>query len=315
MRNVDSLAPFLGIQTIQTTYGVLHQKQYAKRILECAGMQNSKFVFTPISCKTDNSTRCSTDFSNPQLYRHLIGSLQYLTLTYHVIQFMVHQLSQDMHAPLNSNFDALKRLLRYIQGTTNNGIPLHRDHLNLQGFVDANWANNAQDQKSISRYYNFLGKSLIFRQVKKQSTVARSSTKSEYRALATEASEVFWLCRLLEDFHIPQLTHTIIYCDNTFAIALANNPGISNRTLFEHRSLPERPIEEFLKIYEFFAHKVIRVQLYIKSMRNYSLRTSNRLEANQNRSRHPVHSCDIQHKGGIEHFDSPPDNGICIRRE
>ncbi|XP_020696139.2 uncharacterized protein LOC110109413 [Dendrobium catenatum] len=143
MRNLDSLAHFLGIQTIHTTYRVLHQQQYAKRILERAGMQNSKSVSTPISCKTDNSTSCSTDFSNSQLYHHLIGSLQYLTLTRHVIQFMVHQLSQHMHAPLNSNFDALKRLLRYIQGTTDNGIPLYRDHLNLQGFVDADWANNA----------------------------------------------------------------------------------------------------------------------------------------------------------------------------
>ncbi|KAI0498945.1 hypothetical protein KFK09_019843 [Dendrobium nobile] len=153
MRNLGSLANFLGIQTTNTSYGVLlHQQQYAKRILERAGMQNSKPVATPISCKTEHSTSCNTEFTNPHLYRQLIGSLQYITLTRLDIQFAVHQLSQHMHAPLNSNFDDLKRLLRYIQGSTSIDIPLHRDTLTLQGYVDADWANNTHDRKSISEY-------------------------------------------------------------------------------------------------------------------------------------------------------------------
>ncbi|KAI0518782.1 hypothetical protein KFK09_006218 [Dendrobium nobile] len=126
MRNLGSLAHFLGIQTSYTSYGVLlHQEQYAKRILDRAGMQNSKPVSTPISCKPDAHTACSTEFANPQLYRQLIGSLQYLTLTRPDIQFAVHQLSQHTQNPLISNFDALKRLLRYIQGTTSTDIPMH----------------------------------------------------------------------------------------------------------------------------------------------------------------------------------------------
>ncbi|PKU76601.1 Retrovirus-related Pol polyprotein from transposon TNT 1-94 [Dendrobium catenatum] len=231
MRNLGPLANFLGIQTSHTSYGVLlHQQQYATRILERAGMHNSKPVATPLSCKTESSTNCSSEFPNPHLYRQLIGSLQYLTLTRPDIQFAVHRLSQHMHAPLNSNFDDLKRLLRYIQGSTSTGIPLYRDDLTLHGYADADWATNTQDRKSISGYCNFLGKSLISWQAKKQSTVARSSTEAEYRALASEASEVIWLRRLLEDFHIPQKSPTIIYCDNTSAIALANNPVYHART-------------------------------------------------------------------------------------
>ncbi|PKU77029.1 Retrovirus-related Pol polyprotein from transposon TNT 1-94 [Dendrobium catenatum] len=231
MRNLGPLANFLGIQTTNTSYGViLHQQQYAKRILEKAGMQNSKPVATPIACKTGNSTNTSTEFANPHFYRQLIGSLQYLTLTRPDIQFAVQQLSQHMQAPLNSNFDDLKRLLRYIQGSTSTGIPLHRDNIILHGYVDADWANNTLDRKSISGYCNFLGKSLISLQAKKQSTVARSSTEAEYRALASEASEVIWLRRLLADFHLPQTSPTTIYCDNTSAIALANNPVYHAKT-------------------------------------------------------------------------------------
>ncbi|PKU81153.1 Retrovirus-related Pol polyprotein from transposon TNT 1-94 [Dendrobium catenatum] len=231
MRNLGSLANFLGIQTSKTSYGVLlHQQQYATRILEKAGMHNSKPVATPLTCSTGNSPDCSPEFPNPHLYRQLIGSLQYLTLTRPDIQFAVHKLSQYMHAPLNSHFDDLKRLLRYLQGSTSIGIPLYKDNLTLHGYADADWANSPHDRKSVSGYCNFLGKSLISWQAKKQSTVARSSTEAEYRALASEAAEVIWIRRLLEDFHLPQLNPTTIYCDNTSAIALANNPVYHART-------------------------------------------------------------------------------------
>ncbi|KAI0511939.1 hypothetical protein KFK09_012573 [Dendrobium nobile] len=231
MRNLGPLTQFLGIQSITTPTGVLlHQQNYAKQILEKAGMQNAKPVSSPTPSKIPLQNTSHEHFTNPQLYRHLIGSLQYLTLTRPDIQFSVHSLSQHMQQPLNLHFDGLKRLLRYIHGTTDVGIPLHTDQLTLQGYPDADWASNTNDCRSISGYCNFLGKSLISWQVKKQTTVARSSTEAEYRSLATEAAEVIWLRRLLEDFHIPQTAPTIIYCDNTSAITLANNPVYHART-------------------------------------------------------------------------------------
>ncbi|XP_020685792.1 uncharacterized protein LOC110102004 [Dendrobium catenatum] len=231
MRNLGSLAHFLGIQTVHTKYGILlHQQQYAHRILAKAGMQNAKPVANPSSGKSSINSNPTNKFANPHLYCQLIGSLQYLTLTRPDIQYAVHQLSQAMHKPLNSNFHALTHLLRYIQGTTDHGLPLYRDELTLQGYSDADWANNIQDRKSISGYCNFLGKSLISWRVKKQATVARSSTEAEYRALAAEAAEVLWLRQLLEELHIPQMAPTTVYCDNTSAIALSNNPIYHART-------------------------------------------------------------------------------------
>lgn len=53
MRNLGSLAQFLGIQSVPVQNGViLHQKHYAQWILERAGMQNAKSVSSPSSCKT-----------------------------------------------------------------------------------------------------------------------------------------------------------------------------------------------------------------------------------------------------------------------
>ncbi|XP_020689594.1 uncharacterized protein LOC110104707 [Dendrobium catenatum] len=136
-------------------------------------MTTSKSVSTPIACKSSIQENSNTEFINPHLYRQLIGSLQYLTLTRPDIQFAVHQLCQHMQTPLNTHYESLKRILRYIQGTS-----------------DTDWASNTQDQKSISGYCNFLGNSFISLQVKKQNTIARSSTEAEYRALAFKASEI-----------------------------------------------------------------------------------------------------------------------------
>ncbi|XP_020700656.1 uncharacterized protein LOC110112691 [Dendrobium catenatum] len=162
MRNLGSLNQFLGIQASTTASGILlHQQTYARSILERARMSQSKPISTPVAYKTTMTATSHEPFSNPQLYRHPIGSLQYLTLTRPDIQFVVHQLCQHMQRPLNHHYDALKRLIRYINGTTHIGIQLQPQNLTLRGYVDADWASNNLDRKSISSHYNFLGNSLI----------------------------------------------------------------------------------------------------------------------------------------------------------
>ncbi|PKU63556.1 Retrovirus-related Pol polyprotein from transposon TNT 1-94 [Dendrobium catenatum] len=127
MRNLGPLSQFLGIQAIQTKTGLLlHQQQYAHNIIHRAGMDQSKPVTTPLPNRQPSQHDSTTPYDNPQLYRQLIGALQYLTITRPDIQFAVQQLCQHMQNPFITHFDSLKRLLRYIHGSSGTGIPLNR---------------------------------------------------------------------------------------------------------------------------------------------------------------------------------------------
>jgi hypothetical protein len=64
--------------------------------------------------------------SDPTAYRSLAGALQYLTFTRSDITYAVQQVCLHMHDPREPHLTALKRLLRYLRGTLDYGILLHR---------------------------------------------------------------------------------------------------------------------------------------------------------------------------------------------
>ena len=53
--------------------------------------------------------------SNPSLYRRLVGSLVYLTVTRPDISYVIHQVSQYLYAPQSTHYAAFLRILRYLK--------------------------------------------------------------------------------------------------------------------------------------------------------------------------------------------------------
>ncbi|XP_020680375.1 uncharacterized protein LOC110098020 [Dendrobium catenatum] len=243
MKHLGTVNEFLGLSIQRYTKGFfLSQQKYASQILQQANLSACNPLSNPTCTKLPNDIQ--PDCNDVNMYRSLTGSLQYLTITRPDIAFSVNQLSQHMHEPQPQHFYMLKRLLRYIKGTLDFGIPITKTNLILTSFSDVDWAGDPISRKSTTGYCSFLGDIIISWKVQKQQTVARSSTESEYRALAALTSDVIWIRRLLQEFGIPQDSPTSIFCDNTSAIALANNPVFHART--KHIEIDHRFIRDHI---------------------------------------------------------------------
>ncbi|XP_020679032.1 uncharacterized protein LOC110097127 [Dendrobium catenatum] len=232
LKQLGNVSLFLGIQVIQSKTGLfLSQQHYATKILHDAGFKDCKPAPTPVTPSSKAQLTVIPPFSDPSLYQRLAGSLQYLSITRPDIAYATNRICQHMQNPTEQDFNALKRLLRYINGTLSYGLPITIGNLDLHSYSDADWASDASDRKSISGFCTFLGPNLISWTVKKQPTVAKSSTEAEYRSLSVAASEVLWLRRLARELHLPQPSPTTtIHCDNTSAIAIAKNLVFHART-------------------------------------------------------------------------------------
>lgn len=82
----------------------------------------------------------------------------------------------------------------------------------------------------MSGYCVFLGNSLISWKTKKQKTVSKSTTESEYRSMSYTSSEVVWLEGLLSEIGIIVPNPIILYCDNVSAQHIAENPVFHEKT-------------------------------------------------------------------------------------
>jgi len=164
-------------------------------------------------------------FSDPTRFRQIVGALQYLTFTRPDICFTVNRVSQFMHAPTDSHWAAVKRILCYLKGIASYGFHITRgSSFALHGFTDADWAGSIDDRKSTGGYLVFFGQTPISWKSGKQRTVARSSTEAEYKALVDGTAEVIWLQYLLTDLQVPSVSAPTIWCDHLGATYLSANP-------------------------------------------------------------------------------------------
>ncbi|PKU63100.1 putative mitochondrial protein [Dendrobium catenatum] len=246
MKHLGKANQFLGIRikTLPDKY-FLSQSAYAFSLLKQTNLCNCNSLENPSTTKLPTQSGNDELLPDASTYRSITGALQYLTITRPDIAHAVNILSQHMHNPEQIHRYLLKRLLRYIKGTISFGLPIIKSSLTLRTFSDADWAGDPVTRKSTSGFCTFLGDNIVSWTVKKQNTVSRSSTESEYRALAAATANTIWLQRLLADFQITHDEPISVFCDNTSAIALANNPVFHART--KHIEIDQRFIRDHIQ--------------------------------------------------------------------
>lgn len=192
---------------------------------------DTRTVDTPLELNARYSPTDGTLLTDPTLYRTLVGSLIYLTITRLDITYAIHVVSQFVASLITIHWAAVLRILRYLRGTIYHSLVMPSDSsLKFCAYADANWAGDSNDRKFTTGFCIFLGGSLILGRSKKQPIVSQSSTEVEYSAIATTTNEIIWLRGLLADMRVPITTPTPLYCDNKSVIHIARNSVFHERT-------------------------------------------------------------------------------------
>jgi histone deacetylase 1/2 len=234
LKDLGNLHYFLGIEVKKVPSGLkLSQERYAAEIIQRAGMSKCKPMITPLS-SVEKLSASEGQLLGPEdvsRYRSLVGALQYLTLTRPDISFSVNKVCQFLHAPTTSHFGAVKRILRYLQGTLSLGLKIGQSKSTMvSAFSDADWAGCPDDRRSTGGFAVFFGSNLISWCAKKQATVSRLSTEAEYKSLANATAEIMWVQKLLDELGIQHPRAARLWCDNLGATYLSANPVFHART-------------------------------------------------------------------------------------
>ncbi|CAI8590906.1 unnamed protein product [Vicia faba] len=171
---------FLGIEVKFCSNGslLLTQSKYIRDLLIKANVVNANGVPTPMLniCKLNRHR--SNSFSDAQLYRSIIGALQYVILTRPDIVFSVNKDFQFMTNPLDTHWYAVRRILCYLSGTSGYGLLLSPSvstpNFSLGVCSDSDWPSDPDDRRSPSGSCLIFGPNLVSWSSKKQSLVARS---------------------------------------------------------------------------------------------------------------------------------------------
>ena len=140
----------------------LRQGKYALEILKRFGMMECKALTTPMPSNLKLLSDASSESVDATMYHQMIGSLMYLKNT-----------------RIDICFVAAKHILRYLKGTVDYGLKYEANQkINLEGYVDSDWAGSAIDRKRTLGCWFNLGYDMIFWFTRNYSYMALSIAKA-----------------------------------------------------------------------------------------------------------------------------------------
>ena len=257
VKDMGEMHYFLGVsvkQNLKMKETWIGQPLYTKTILKKFGMENAKPIHTPAdpSTKLLKATK-DCEMADQVLYQSAVGSLLYLSSwTRPDITYAVGNVSKFCTNPTKQHWTAVKRIMRYLKGTTNMGLMYSKnDCTNCVGYSDADWAGDVNDRKSTSGYLFKISGAPVSWRSKKQSCIALSTAEAEYMALSSAAQEATWLRQLTKDLHNEPTEPTVIKEDNQAAIRIAKNPESHGRTKhidIKYHFLREKVMNDVIKL-------------------------------------------------------------------
>ena len=245
----------------------LHQIPKIEKLLEDSRLCSEDRQVISKPCKTPaaddpvlNKDMCPTDPAEiarmeTMNYKSFVGMLLYIAITARPdLAPSVSAAARFSQNPGRLHWDAVLRILRYLQGTRNLKLKLggKLDTLSLSAFSkvsaysDSDWATETDMRRSRTGYAIYLANSLVVWCSKLQLSTALSSTEAEYIALAATTREVIWTRALLSEMGFKQSQPSAILEDNHSCIKIAESykahPAIKHIDI-RHHFIRDRVLE------------------------------------------------------------------------
>ena len=163
LTDLGDLKWYLGMEINRLTDGfiILTQTKYIRDLLHKHGMENCAAVSTPMTqvqlTKAPDGYKCEKDQLTQ--YQSLLGELMHLMVqTRPDLAYCVSRLAQFMSNPTEDHWSALKRVLRYLQGTKDLGICYKHalGNLSMSVWTDSSWGEDPDDSRSTNGYLVFM---------------------------------------------------------------------------------------------------------------------------------------------------------------
>lgn len=201
---------------------LIHQDSYVHAILKRFHMSDVNPVATPAEMGLNFDEETSLEIKDKP-FREAIGSLIYLTTTTRPdLAFIVNKLSRYVEHPREIHWKGIKRIMRYLKGTSKHGIRYTKQESKLTLFSDADFANDLSRKSVTGFVIKYAGGAVAWKSCK-QATVSLSTAEAEYIAAAEATKELLWIRILSLELKIIEEKPIIHYVDNKSAIHLIKN--------------------------------------------------------------------------------------------
>jgi len=179
-------------------------------VLSQFGLENCNAVNNPIVPGTRLSKNDAGTKVDATLFKQVVDSLMYLTATRPDLMFGVSLINRFMSNSTKSHWFIAKRILKYLNGTTELGIYYKKgENTKIVAYSDIDFVRDIDDRRSASGFVFLFGSGVVSWSSKKQPVATLSTTEAKYIVVASCVCQRIWIQSVLEKLSLEEHTDSI----------------------------------------------------------------------------------------------------------
>ena len=199
-------------------------------------MQDCKLISTslPINFKLSSSMYPINEVKRKEMsqvpYSSTVGSLMFAMICTRLdIAQAVGAVSRYTTNPSGKHWKTVKRILKYMKGTSDVALCYEGSEFTVKGYVDSDFTEDLDKRKPTTGYMFTLAEEDISWVSKLPTVLVLSTIKAEYMVAIQACKKVISIQRLLEELRHKK-EKILVFCDSQSALHITRNPAFHSRT-------------------------------------------------------------------------------------